>query len=137
MNSDPITAVSGSYSGDSIKRFSASIREELIDLSKLDPASGGAHLKNDSQVKPVSESSSMNLENLRTVVSDGLQNGFVRKQLDIAAARLRASDKPGSLITQGELRADMIVIGDRFAVAEAFSKAANKAAESIMTIVKS
>jgi hypothetical protein len=137
MNTDPITAVSGSYSGDSIKRFSASIREELIDLSKLDPASAGAHLKIDSQVKPVSESSSMNLENLRTVVSDGLQNGFVRKQLDIAAARLREFDKPGSLITQGELKADMIMIGDRFAVAEAFSKAANKAAESIMTIVKS
>jgi hypothetical protein len=137
MNSDPITAISGIFSGDSIKQFSASIREELVDLSKIDPSSNGAHLKLDPKAKPVSESSSMNIENLRTVVSDGLQNGFVRKQLDIAAARLRAFDKPGSLVTQGELKADMLMIGDRFAVAEAFSKAANKTAESIMTIVKS
>jgi hypothetical protein len=138
MNTDPISAVSGSFSGDSIKRFSASIREDLVDLSKIDaPAPSGAYLTNKPKIEQVAGSSSMNLENLRNVVSDGLQSGFIRKQLDVAAARLADFSKPGSLITHGDLKKDMLMIGDRYAVAEAFSKAANKTAESIMVIVKS
>jgi hypothetical protein len=137
MTSDPITSVSGSFSGDSIKRFSASIREDIVDLSKIDPPAAGAYLGSNSQVQPASASSSMHLKNLRTVVTDGLENGFVRKQLDIVAAKLADYERPGSLITQGELKRDMVMIGERFAVAEAFSKAATKMSESLMTIVKS
>jgi hypothetical protein len=137
MNSDPISAISGTYSGDSIKRFSASIREEKVDLSKVEPSSSGAYLKNEKPVLDDGATSSMNIGNLRTVVSDGLDNGFTRRQLDVLSAKLLDSSRPGSLITQGELKKDMMMVADRISVAESFSKMANKFSESVMTVVKS
>jgi hypothetical protein len=137
MNSDPISAISGTYSGDSIKRFSSSIREEKVDLSKVEPSSSGAYLKNEKPVLDDGATSSMNIGNLRTVVSDGLDNGFTRRQLDILSAKLLDSSRPGSLITQGELKKDMMMVADRISVAESFSKMANKFSDSVMTVVKS
>jgi hypothetical protein len=137
MNSDPISAISGTYTGDSIKRFSASIREEKVDLSKVEPSSSGAYLKNEKPVLDDGATSSMNIGNLRTVVSDGLDNGFTRRQLDILSAKLLDSSRPGSLITQGELKKDMMMVADRISVAESFSKMANKFSDSVMTVVKS
>jgi hypothetical protein len=137
MNSDPISAISGTYSGDSIKRFSASIREEKVDLSKVEPSSSGAYLKNEKPVLDDGATSSMNIGNLRTVVSDGLDNGFTRRQLDVLSAKLLDSSRPGSLITQGELKKDMMMVADRISVAESFSKMANKFSDSVMTVVKS
>ena len=137
MNSDPISAISGTYTGDSIKRFSSSIREEKIDLSKVEPSLSGAYLKVEKPGLDEGATSSMNIGNLRTVVSDGLDNGFTRRQLDILAAKLLDSSRPGSLITQAELKKDMIMVSDRISVAESFSKMANKFSDSVMTVVKS
>jgi hypothetical protein len=137
MNSDPISAISGTYTGDSIKRFSSSIREEKVDLSKVEPSSSGAYLKLEKPSLDDGATSSMNIGNLRTVVSDGLDNGFTRRQLDILSAKLLDSSRPGSLITQGELKKDMMMVADRISVAESFSKMANKFSDSVMTVVKS
>ena len=137
MNSDAISAISGTYSGDSVKRFSASLREETVDLSKIEPSSSGAYLKNEKPTLDDGATSSMNIGNLRTVVSDGLDNGFTRRQLDILSAKLLDASRPGSLITQGELKKDMMMVSDRISVAESFSKMANKFSDSVMTVVKS
>jgi hypothetical protein len=137
MNTDPITAVSGSFSGDPMKRFSSSVSMERVDLSAIDPSSsGGAYLKNAPKLEHDPATSSMNLQNLRTVVADGMQNGFTRRQIDAVAAKFEASEKPGSSISQGELAKDMVVLSGRLATADAFSKAATKLSESLMTIVK-
>ena len=137
MNSDPISAISGTYSGDSIKRFSSSIREDKVDLSKVESSSSGAYLRVEKPGLDDNATSSMNIGNLRTVVSDGLDNGFTRRQLDILSAKLLDSSRPGSLITQGELKKDMMMVADRISVAESFSKMANKFSDSVMTVVKS
>lgn len=136
MSSDPITAISGSYSGDPSSRFSASARREVVDLSTLDDGPPGAYLQAAPKLVPDPATSSLNLQNLRTVVAEGMQHGFVRKQLDAIAEKFDAAEKPGSTVTTGELTKDMLMLSRRLATADAFSKAATKLSESVMTLVK-
>ena len=136
MNSDPITAISGSYSGDPLKKFSASASMQRVDLSTLGDDASGAYVKTVPKLIPDPATSSLNLQNLRTVVADGMQNGFVRKQLDAIAEKFDSSQKPGSTVTSAELAKDMMMLNRRLSAADAFSKAANKLSESLMTVVK-
>lgn len=136
MSAQPITAISGSYSGDPASAFSASAQRELIDLSTLDDGPPGAYVQAMPRLSPDPATSSLNLQNLRTVVAEGMQNGFVRKQLDAIAEKFDAADKPGSTVTNGELAKDMLMLNRRLATADVFSKAANKLSESVMTLVK-
>jgi hypothetical protein len=136
MSSNPVTAISGSYSGDPLKRFSSTTSMERVDLSKVDTAPTGAYIKVGPKLVPDPAVSAMNLQNLYTVVSDGMRDGFVKKQFDAIAEKFDAAEKPGSTVTTGELTKDMLFMSRRLAVADAFSKAANKLSESLMTLVK-
>lgn len=136
MNSDPITAISGSYSRDPSSRFSASASRELVDLSTLDDGPPGAYVQALPKLEPDPATSSLNLQNLRTVIAEGMQNGFVRKQFDAIVQKFDDAEKPGSTVTKGELAKDMMGLSRRLGAADAFSKAATKLSESVMTLVK-
>jgi hypothetical protein len=136
MSSEPISAISGNYSGDPLKRFSSTTAIDRVDLDAIAPASTGAYVHVAPKPALDPAASSMNVQNLHTVVAEGMQNGFVRKQLAAVSDKIVAMDQPGSNISTAEMHRDLMDVSNRLFTADAFSKAATKFSESVMTVVK-
>lgn len=136
MNTDPIKAVSGIYTMDGTRASQGAYARDVVDLSSLDPSQSGAYANVVPKREIDAESSALNLQNVHTSISHGLKNGFVRKQIDLVAAKLGDLDKPGSSVTPGTLTRDVLVLGQRLSVSDTFSKASTKLSDSLMTLVK-
>jgi hypothetical protein len=136
MRSDPVIAIGGSSGADLEKSYRAMNMREVIDLSLLSAPQSGAYIKEYPKVIDDPVGASLDLQNVHSAISHGMKNGFVRKQLNLVAQKLEAMDQPGSNITAGNMSRDMLVLHQRFSVADSFSKASNKLSESLMTLVK-
>jgi hypothetical protein len=136
MNTDPINAVNGAYIMDGTKAARGAYARDVVDLSALDASEGGAYAKVTPKRDIDAESSALNLQNVHTSISHGLKHGFVRKQIDLVAAKLADMDRPGTSVTSGSLTRDVLVLGQRLSVSDTFSKASTKLSDSLMTLVK-
>jgi hypothetical protein len=136
MNTDPIKAVSGIYVMDGTRGAQGAYPRDVVDLSSLDTADSGAYAKVVPKRETDAANSALNLQNVHTSISHGLKNGFVRKQIDLVAAKLEDMDRPGSSVTTAKLTRDVMVLGQRLSLSDTFSKASTKLSDSVMTLVK-
>jgi hypothetical protein len=136
MKSDPVVAIGSSAGADLEKSYRAMTMRDVIDLSLLSAPENGAYIKSFPKIVDDPVGASLNLQNVHSAISHGMSNGFVRKQLNLVAQKLEVMDQPGSNITAGSMTRDMLVLHQRFSVADSFSKASNKLSESLMTLVK-
>lgn len=136
MMTDPIKAVSGIYTMDGTRASQSAHMRDVVDLSSLDPSQAGAYARVVPKRDIDAENSALNLQNVKTSISHGLNNGFVRKQIDLVAAKLEDMDRPGTKVTTSSLTRDVLVLGQRLSVSDTFSKASTKLSDSLMTLVK-
>ncbi len=139
----PISGSSGRLSGMTpgmpAERFGSSANRVDLGAVSLQPASisstGGAYLRAPLSAAQNPAVAPLHLGALDNAIRDGFRDGFVSPQTEKLIAKVTSMSKPGSVVNEGELMVDTMLLSARTSLANMFAKAATKLAEALNSVV--